>query len=54
MPDVKRLSPDKRKKLLGCVKGKNQAWSKKHNGKKVPARVSRNHYRQCSREQGYD
>jgi hypothetical protein len=54
MPDPKDLSPKKRAALLGCVKGKNQAWSKKHNGRKVPSAVRRRHFSECARSTGVE
>jgi len=49
MPNPDRLSPEKRKALLGCVKRKNEKWSKDHNGRKVPARVSKRHFSECAK-----
>ena len=54
MPNVKKLSPENKKKLLGCVKGKNKSWSKKHGGKRVPQRINQEHFKQCSRDLGFD
>jgi hypothetical protein len=54
MPDPDKLSPKKRAALLGCVKNKNKAWSKRHNGKKVPAKIQRAHFSSCAKSTGVE
>jgi hypothetical protein len=54
MPDVNKLSPTNKQRLLGCVAKKNEAWKKKNKKTKVPQDVNQSHYRECSQQLGLE
>jgi len=54
MPDVDKLSPKDRMRLLGCVSRKNQNWKKKNKKTKVPQDVNQRHYTECSKDLGLE